>query len=1055
MFRADLHIHSRFSRATSPRLTVRNLAAWAGAKGIDVLATGDFTHPAWREELREALVQDGSTGLLRLKSPLSAGDAAREIPQLSGVPLREPQFILESEISSIYRKNGRVRKVHSLVYMPDLASADAFCTRLEAIGNLHSDGRPILGLDVKALLEMVLEIPGAHMIPAHIWTPWFSLFGSKSGFDSLEECFEDLSPHIFAAETGLSSDPDMNRCWSSLDHIRMVSSSDAHSGENLAREATLFEGPASYGGIFDALQGRGDAVRYAGTLEFFPEEGKYHLDGHRACGVVLEPEECMRLGNICPVCGKPLTIGVLHRVLDLADRRTPPSPGKDFTSLVPLPEILGEILHCGAKTQKVWQRYPRLLELFGPEMAILQETPEGDLSSHWPELGEAVRRMRAGQVMRRAGYDGQYGTIRLFGEDENKASLLERVPAARRRPAMREREACAPGTGHRSSPKPAFAFTAAQENAIAYRGGPVLVLAGPGTGKTRTLVGRIMRLLEEGNAPEDMAAVTFTRRAAEELHGRLAALLPQERIPRADTLHALALERWQGEKPVILSGEGALRAFLEANPGMEKKGAAKLFSALELGREQMDVPRELELPLDRYRQWKQKRGLADYTDLPESWLAELRTRNYGVPKPWKHLLVDEVQDLSPLQKALVQELVPADGSGFFGIGDPDQSIYSFRGADGGIENSLRARWPGLSVLPLDESHRSAEAVLRAGHAALMGRGAGRVLRSATGSSATLQWLRAPDAEREAAWIAERTAWLLGGTSHQEADQHAGVAGYHMESGSCSPGDIAVLCRIKALIPPIKAALERRGIPCAAPEAEAFWNESRTEKLLSAASVFQHRRMHAQREHALRDAERFPLLAATAPSEDAVPSMGEAWDSIPESAWDMGPRAVIGHAAALFDPLYAASTAFRQLCDAWKEHGGWEGLLRHVAFRRDLDAVRGHSEFVQVMTMHASKGLEFKAVFIPACEDGILPFRGADTLLDRQGSHAPIPDEEARLMYVGITRAAEAVFLSSAERRTLFGHALELAPSPLVPAGCFRPVRLARRSRTTASQLTLL
>ena len=1052
MFRADLHIHSRFSRATSPRLTVRNLAAWAGAKGVDVLATGDFTHPAWRQELREALELDDSTALLRLKTPLSAEDAAREIPQLSGVHLREPQFILESEISSIYRKNGKVRKVHSLVYMPDLASADAFCARLEAIGNLHSDGRPILGLDVKTLLEMVLEIPGAHMIPAHIWTPWFSLFGSKSGFDSLEECFEDLSPHIFAAETGLSSDPDMNRCWSSLDHIRMVSSSDAHSGENLAREATLFEGPASYDGMFDALQGKESSTRYVGTLEFFPEEGKYHLDGHRACGVVLEPEECMRLGNICPVCGKPLTVGVLHRVLDLADRKAPPCPGKDFTSLIPLPEILGEILRCGAKTQKVWQRYPRLLELFGPEMTILQETPESDLSVHWPELGEAVRRMRAGQVFRRAGYDGQYGTIRLFEEDENKPALLDRVPAARRRPLKTERNADPPNARSQSCPKPAFAFTPAQKSAIAWRGRPVLVLAGPGTGKTRTLVGRILSLLEEGIPPEDMAAVTFTRRAAEELIDRLTALLPQERIPRADTLHALALEHWQGEKPVILSGEGALRAFLEANPGIEKRGAAKLFSDLELGREQMDVPPGLELPLARYRQWKQKRGLADYTDLPESWLAELRNQNYGAPKPWQHLLVDEVQDLSPLQKALVQELVPADGSGFFGIGDPDQSIYSFRSSDGGIENALRARWPGLSVLTLDESHRSAEDVLRAGHEALMGRGESGVLHSVTGASATLQWLRAPNAEREAAWIAERAAWLLGGTSHQEADQHAEVAGCHLESGSCSPGDIAVLCRIKALIPPIRAALERRGIPCSAPESEVFWNESRTEKLLSAASVFQHRRTHAQR--AQRDAERFPLLATMAPSEDAVPSLGEAWDAIPESAWDRGPRAVLVHVEDLFDPLYAESPAFRQLCAAWKEHGGWEGLLRHVAFRRDLDAVRERSEFVQIMTLHASKGLEFKAVFIPACEDGILPFRGADALLERQGPHGPIPDEEARLMYVGITRAAEAVFLSSAERRTLFGHTLELAPSPLVPQECFRTIRLARHSRTTASQLPL-
>ena len=245
-FRADLHIHSRFSRATSSRLTIPHLAAWAGVKGIDVLATGDFTHPEWRAELREALTEDETGGLFRLRKPLSADDMAREVPALAGVAVSEPRFMLEAEISSIYKKNGSVRKVHSLVYVPDFESAERLCSRLEQIGNLAADGRPILGLDVRHLLELVLEIPRAYMIPAHIWTPWFSLFGSKSGFNSLEECFEDLTPHVFALETGLSSDPDMNRCWSALDRLSLVSNSDAHSGENLAREATLFTGQASY-----------------------------------------------------------------------------------------------------------------------------------------------------------------------------------------------------------------------------------------------------------------------------------------------------------------------------------------------------------------------------------------------------------------------------------------------------------------------------------------------------------------------------------------------------------------------------------------------------------------------------------------------------------------------------------------------------------------------------------------------------------------------------------------------------------------------------------------
>ena len=1075
MFRADLHIHSRFSRATSSRLTLPHLAAWAGAKGIDVLATGDFTHPVWRQELRDSLEMDEDSGLLRLKRPLNGDDVTREIPHLAGLAPREPKFMLEAEISSIYKKNGAVRKIHSLVYMPDFESADRLCEKLEAIGNLKSDGRPILGLDVKDLLAMVLEIPRAYMIPAHIWTPWFALFGSKSGFDSLEECFEDLTPHIFAAETGLSSDPDMNRCWSSLDHLLMVSSSDAHSGENLAREATLFEGDATYDGIFDALHKKEGATRYAGTLEFFPEEGKYHLDGHRACGVVLEPAECMKLNNICPVCGKPLTVGVLHRVLALADRNAPPCPGKDFQSLIPLPEILGEILHCGAKTRKTQEKYAELLERFGSEMSILQDVPEHDLRHVWPELGEAVARMRAGRVIRHAGYDGEYGVIRLFEEGENAPSLLGNA-APRRRNAAREsarlaraaeekkQEQARPAPAPKAPEKPSFtpdSFSPMQQEALTAGPGPVLVLAGPGAGKTRTLVGRMARLIRSGTPASDIVAVTFTRRAAEEMRARLAAALrgdaeEENALPETDTLHALALKRWQGEAPVVLSEEGARRAFAEANPGLEKKEAGRLYERLELARETLNMPEELVSLAENYRAWKKERNLADYTDLPEAWLAELKSRNYGAAKPWKHILVDEVQDLSPLQKELVQALTPADGSGFFGIGDPDQSIYGFRGADAGIEDSLRERWSQLRVLGLTESHRSAAAILDAGHDALDGKAACGELTSVTGSSATLQWMAAPSAEREAAWIADRIAYLIGGTSHQQADLHETLSGCHLEAGSCSPGEIAVLCRLKALMAPIRAALEKRGIPCAAPEAEAFWDDERVDLMLQAAARFRQRREHSRREAAFLDAGRFPLLAAMAPAEPSPSPVEQGpLDDVPEDTWNAGPEAVLAARPACFDPLFKDSTAFRRLRLAWKEQGSWDNLLDFVSFRRDIDTVRSQAEYVQIMTLHASKGLEFKAVFIPGAEDGLLPFRGVGALLGKEDDFTPPPvDEEQRLLYVGITRASEAVFLSSAAKRSLYGHSLALPPSPLLPLARFRAVKLARHTKTTASQLSL-
>lgn len=1069
MFRADLHIHSRFSRATSSRLTLPHLAAWAAAKGIDVLATGDFTHPVWRQELRENLDIDEHSGLLRLKHPLTDDDINREIPHLAGIAPREPQFMLQAEISSIYKKNGAVRKIHSLVYMPNFDSADKFCEKLSAIGNLKSDGRPILGLDVKDLLSMVLEIPRAYMIPAHIWTPWFSLFGSKSGFNNIEECFEDLAPHIFAVETGLSSNPDMNRCLSSLDHLLMVSNSDAHSGENLAREATLFEGSVTYDGIFSALHQIKGETRYAGTLEFFPEEGKYHLDGHRACGVVLEPYECMKLNNICPVCGKPLTVGVLHRVLSLADRSAPPCPGKDFQSLIPLPEILGEILHCGAKTKKAQEKYAELLERFGSEMSILQDVPEHDLRHVWPELGEAMARMRAGKVICHAGYDGEYGVIRLFEEGENAPSLLGNT-SPRRKNAAKESARLAkagedlPKHAAASPKKTAFSpesFSPMQKEAILAGPGPVLVLAGPGSGKTRTLVGRAAHLIRLGTPASDIVAVTFTRRAAEEMRTRLSSALSGDTkkeapLPETDTLHALALKRWQGEPPVVLSEEGARKAFALANPSLDKKEADRLYESLELARETLNMPQEL-LPLaENYRAWKKARSMADYTDLPEAWLAELKSKNYGASKPWKHILVDEVQDLSPLQRELIQAITPADGSGFFGIGDPDQSIYGFRGADAGIEKALRKRWPNLRVLGLMQSHRSAAAILKAGHDALGGKAVCGDLASAAGSSATLQWMAAPNAEREAAWIAERIAYLIGGTSHQQADMHEALSHCHLPAGSCSPGEIAVLCRIKAIMAPIRAALEKRGIPCAAPEEEAFWKDARVDMMLQAAARFRQKKEHSRKEAAFLDAGRFPLLAAMSSTNPApLPEEKEPLCHIPEEAWNAGPDAVLAASQGFFDPLFKDSKAFCRLSLAWKEQGGWEKLLDFVSFRRDIDEVRSCAEYVQIMTLHASKGLEFKAVFIAGMEDGLLPFRGVGALIGKKDNFTPPPtDEERRLLYVGITRASEAVFLSSAAQRKLYGHSLMLPPSPLLPLESFRALKMARHTKPTASQLCL-
>lgn len=418
MFRADLHIHSRFSRATSKNLTLRNLASHAYIKGIHLIGTGDCTHPAWLQEIEEELTYDDNTGFYRLKIPLGTQDIAEQTNiRLKQVSF-QPQFVLQGEISCIYKKNNAVRKNHQLIYAPDIETAKKINEKLAKIGNLSADGRPMLGLDAKILLEYVLEEKQSHLIPAHIWTPWFSIFGSKSGFNTLEECFGDLTEEIFALETGLSSDPTMNRLCSALDRYVLISNSDAHSGENLGREANIFHSAPTYQSLFESLR-RKNTFLY-GTIEFYPEEGKYFADGHRNCKICFMPDESENHQNICPVCGKPLTIGVLNRVMELADRKSPLTAKEQFESCVPLKEILAEIHQTGAKSKKIHSHYEKLINSYGNELDILQNVPIETISHENNMLAKALYNMRTDAVRKTYGFDGEYGKIHILQLDKKK-----------------------------------------------------------------------------------------------------------------------------------------------------------------------------------------------------------------------------------------------------------------------------------------------------------------------------------------------------------------------------------------------------------------------------------------------------------------------------------------------------------------------------------------------------------------------------------------------------------------------------------------------------------
>ena len=1023
-FVADLHIHSRFSRATSKNLTPRNLVAWAAVKGIDVLATGDFTHPGWMDMIREQL-EPGEDGLFSLRDDRGL---EAELPWYSGnLDASGVRFALCTEISSIYKKGGKVRKIHNLVFMPGLDAALKFNTRLAQVGNLASDGRPILGLDARDLLEMVLETdPLAYVIPAHVWTPWFSLFGSKSGFDRIEDCFGDLSGEIFALETGLSSDPEMNWLWSALDRFTLVSNSDAHSGEKLGREANIFAGEKSFAGMRRALRREDGATRFEGTLEFYPEEGKYHLDGHRKCGVMLEPEETSRHRGVCPVCGKPLTIGVLNRVFALADRAAPVRPDHQpqFTSLVPLPEILSEILGAGPGTKKVRQMYSQLVHDFGSELAILRSAPVEDLQRSSKMLAEALRRMRQGQVHRHSGYDGEYGRISMFSPQEllefrHGRMLSMAAPASEApEPGLRWRRPQAQPAPRRDEPlqEP----NEMQLSAILAGPGPVLVMAGPGTGKTHTLMGRVRHLLDHGADPARILVLTFTRKAARELKDRLQRACPAgAALPRADTLHALGLEYWasvMGEPPILLSEESSRRLFAAANPDLQGKALKTAWNEQSLARENgVRIPGE---STRRYLDHKVRFNLVDYTDLLEFWLEHLEL-GHCVPN-FDHVLVDEVQDLSPLQLGLVTALIGRSGRGFFAIGDPNQAIYGFRGAVRDVETRLRNVWPELRRVRLVQNYRSSQQILDLA-ASLFPERESLVARQPHAASMVL--FEAQSADQEAGWIASRVRELLGGTGHWQADAQGGQ--------NLSPGDVAVLVRLKALVPPIVRALENAGIPVSVPEQEPFFVDPRVEVVMGIAGN---------------------VLGMPDAVEQELPAC-------PEGIVEKGPLAMAVHLSETppFDALFWKSRAFLDLVKAHQSFGGWRGLLNMVRLETELCAIRAKAQKVQVMTMHGAKGLEFEAVFLPGLEEGILPFAGMDMLLGKTVEDGVDLDEERRLFYVGLTRARTMLFLSHCASRRMFGKTFKLGLSSLVrrlPQGMLRRSAIRRHVRLNERQLNL-
>lgn len=404
-FVADFHIHSKYSRATSKDMNLEELSKWAKIKGITLLGTGDFTHPLWFNELKEKLKEEDYG-----------------IYSFNGI-----YFVLSSEISFIYTQNNKLRRIHLMIFSPSLELSYKINRVLAKYGNLNSDGRPTIGESIKEVLPLLWELSDEiHIVPAHAWTPWYSIFGSNSGFDSLEEAFGEYKEKIFAIETGLSSDPPMNWRLSSLDNICLISNSDAHSPNKIGREANVFNCSLNYKEIFEAIKHQ-DKNKFLYTIEFFPEEGKYHYDGHRDCKISLHPKESIKRNNICPICYKPLTIGVLHRVEELADRdeNSIPKNKIPYINLVPLEEIIAQALNKDPSSTYVQKEYLRITQQLGNEIDILINVSLSEISKIAGEkIAEGIKLMREGKIIVKPGYDGVYGVVKIFPDTKNQLSLL-------------------------------------------------------------------------------------------------------------------------------------------------------------------------------------------------------------------------------------------------------------------------------------------------------------------------------------------------------------------------------------------------------------------------------------------------------------------------------------------------------------------------------------------------------------------------------------------------------------------------------------------------------
>lgn len=1127
-FIADLHIHSHYSIATSKNCSPENLYKWACLKGITVVGTGDFTHPGWFAELNEKL-EPAEDGLYKLKAEFIA-EVIDEIPQKCQ---REVRFLLSSEISSIYKKYGRTRKVHNLLLMPSFEDAERFSNRLDKIGNIRSDGRPILGLDSYRLLEIALESSdGLSFIPAHIWTPHFSMFGAKSGFDEIEECYEDLSSEIFAMETGLSSDPSMNWRLSVLDDYTLVSNSDAHSPPKLGREANLFDTVLSYFAMLNAMKNPTDKD-FLGTIEFYPQEGKYHYDGHRKCNICWRPNQTRKHNQICPICGRTVTVGVLHRVEELADRPkgTMPESALPYQNLVPLPEIISAAVGVGVNTKTVNREYLKILSALGSEFFVLREASIDEIASvAGTVIAEGVRRVRNKEVKIRPGFDGEYGEVEIISPDEKihykgqsvlfdlkqegesgkqdyecglRNSELGRGCTQINTDKNKKKEKirvnpCKSVSKMEKSEIETAPLNEKQQVCVEAIDGPIVVVAGPGTGKTRTLVYRIVHLIAEKSiAPSQILGVTFTNKAAEEMLSRVQNLTSDE-LDLSDltigTFHSVCLDILRAQERFEnymvfdrLDSQELIRQILSDRK--IKLSPTKVLDQISLAKskDNFDSIKESDQLFDVYEEYQAR--LTDFRsfDYDDILLETVRifesdqSRLQHYREKFRQVLVDEFQDLNGVQYKLTK-LLAGDGKNLFVIGDADQAIYGFRGADYRYFFKLQEDFANCKIFELEQNYRSTGNILKAATKIISKKMSSKDpdrmhvdLKTNRSSGTKIRLLETSGELAEGITIVHELSRMVGGatmlqSNGQPFDRTLGnvdhSASVLKEDRSFS--DFAVLFRTGKQADILEECFLKEGIPYRLLGQKSFLKAKSVRRLLAFFRIVisEDDDFHLLNYLHLSDINKAP------PKLRDLQALIEKYRAMTET---LHPQTVELLFREWFeevdlqidrdeDKFLRIASSFNSVSDCLEKIVLYRGADYKIENEDQLEAV-------SLMTLHAAKGLEFPVIFIAGVEDGLIPYlkefptgrtnasrseTNSVSIVDAVGRASRL--EERRLFYVGLTRAMEEVVLLAARRRTRYGKLIENPLSPFVddiPKNLLKTKKIIKkRKKPEATQLTL-